>query len=204
MKKLILTFIIGIISISNLTATPSKTKNCGCDLQNNIEALLVNKNLNTPQQPYQIKELTNKEIQRIAIRLCSNLSDSLTMGFDVNRFNKVILEGLEVNPNDPNINSIISNFLNKYKNKLICPRNTNSSISRAKYLWKHALWKGVIGLFDEMLFDDENYTIDFNAYEIVDGKKETVLDSIEVIRYAGRSDPAELDSLRDVIIELGG
>jgi len=204
MKKLLTTFILGIIFINNLTASPIETENCGCDLQNKVEVLLLNQNLNIPQQSFRIKDLTDKEINDIALRLCAYIISTDTQGFKVKRINRIVAEGIDIDTNDPNINSFVSVFLNKYKNKLICPKDKRSSIARDKHLFKEALWRGVIDLFDEMLFDDENYTIDFNAYEIVNGKKETVLDFIEVIRYAGRGDPDELDSIKDVIIELGG
>jgi len=202
MRKILTIFIIGIISISNLTASSNETKDCGCDLQNNVEVLMSNQNLNIPQQPIQIKDLTEKEINDIALRLCIII---ITQGFEVKRINRIIAEGIDIDTNDPNINSFVSVFLNKYKNKLICPKDKRSSLSREKHLFKEAIFRGKIDLFDEILFDDENYTIDFNAYEIVDGKKETVLDYIDFIIQSGRGDPDDLDSIKDVIIlEFGG
>ena len=132
------------------------------------------------------------------------MSLSLTRGFEVSTFKNYILDGLGVRHNVLNSNEIVANFLNKYKNKLICPENKTRIYSRKMHLYKVALLDGILDLYDEILLDDEEYQIDFNAYELVDNKKETVLDYIDKLIVENHGDIEELDSIRGVIIELGG
>lgn len=151
----------------------------------------------------QQKKLSDEEFNSIKNGLCGEMSLFLTRGFKSKVFKNYILEGLGVLKVSNQKNSIITNFLNENKNRLICPRNKTRIKSREMHLFKAALLDGVIDLFDEILLEEEEYNIDFNGYEVTNGKKETLLDFIEDLIAQNHDDVAELDSIKDVIIELG-
>lgn len=142
-----------------------------------------------------------KDIQR---KLCTYLSISDSTGFKPKEFKKIILDGMGVFEHASNANQVVSSFLNDHKSNLKCDAHSILSGNRNILLFKTALIDGVIDLFDEILLDDENYEIDFNGYEMVNGKKETVIDYIDKLLKTGSYDRAELVSIREVIVDLGG
>jgi hypothetical protein len=66
-------------------------------------------------------------------------------------------------------------FLNDNKQKLICP---NSGGIKAKHFYKRMFQLSLDEFFIDYIIDPEMKDLDLNAYEIVDGKKETLLDYI--------------------------
>jgi hypothetical protein len=132
-----------------------------------------------------------------------NLIYATANGFKPLEFKKVILDGLGINENSENVNQVMSSFLNKYKQELVCPKDQSRKNSRDLHIYKTAILGGVIDLYDEILLNTDEYDIDFNAYEIVDGKKETVLDYIDKCLLTGQFDNDELELLKDDIIEAG-
>lgn len=156
------------------------------------------------QQELQLRPLSKEEVDYIANQLCFETDSSRVKGFNKEVFEKPILETYKISKNDKNKNQIVSHFLNTYKNDLICKKASDSIVKRDMQIYKYALFRSIIDTFDELLLDEDNYTIDFNAYEIVDGKKETVVDYIDKLIAAGRHDRGELLSIRDVIVHLGG
>ena len=156
------------------------------------------------QQELQLRTLTKEEVASVRNALCTETDLYRSAGFNKAKFEKPIIEIYKISANDKNKNQIVSHFLNTYKNELICVRKQDTDIKRNVHLYKYALFRSIIDMFDELLLDEDNYTIDFNAYEIVDGKKETVVDYIDKLIAAGRHDRGELLSIRDVIVHLGG
>lgn len=156
------------------------------------------------QQELQLRPLSKKEFESVRNALCIETDLSRSAGFNKVKFEKPIIDIYKISANDKNKNQIVSQFLNTYKNDLICIKQQDTDIKRNVHLYKYALFRSIIDTFDELLLDEDNYTIDFNAYEIVDGKKETVVDYIDKLIAAGRHDRGELLSIRDVIVHLGG
>lgn len=156
------------------------------------------------QQELQLRPLSKKEVEDIRDSLCIITDASKSSGFQKARFEKPILDAYKTSDFDKNKNQIVSHFLNSYKNDLICKKINDTTVKRNLHLYKLNLLRSVIDTFDELLLDEDNYTIDFNAYEIVDGKKETVVDYIDKLIAGGLHDRGELLSIRDVIVHLGG
>lgn len=151
----------------------------------------------------QADSLTAKEVEDINDALCVNLSHADNTGFRPERFKRIILEGIGVSESSPDANKAVSRYLNDNKNNIICL--VHSLLTNPEKLYtKKAIQDGVIDLFDEILLDDELYEIDFNGYEIVDGKKETILDWIDIALEMPGQDRAELLSIEEVIVDLGG
>lgn len=156
------------------------------------------------QQELQLRPLTKEEVDYIANQLCFETDSASVKGFNKEVFEKPILETYKISRDDKNKNKIVSQFLNTYKNKLICKKAKDSIVRRDLHVYKLALFRSVIDTFDELLFDEDNYTIDFNAYEMVDGKKETLVDYIDKLIADGNHGKGELLSIRDVVVHLGG
>ena len=178
-------------------------ENCGCELTNNIESF-VTEIPPTKESLLQQKELTEKEIKYIAGRLCSDLHQSDAVGFSEERFKRIIAIEIGVKVNNPKINLYISEFLNKYSTKMVCPPDNHKNDNRFKHLYKSAMLKGITDLFDKILLNEDEFTIDFNIYEIVDNKKETLLDYIDKLIASNKFDKKELQIIQMEIEDLGG
>ena len=148
--------------------------------------------------------LTAKEVEDINRKLCTYMSISDSTGFYAYKFNKIILDGVGVSQASERANKAVSKYLNDNKNNIICTTHSILAGKREHLFMKTALTDGVIDLFDEILLDDELYEIDFNGYEIVDGKKETLLDWIDFLKEWGAHDEGTLLSIEEVIVDLGG
>ena len=197
----ILHLLVAIFLVANSYA--STTEKCHCGLTKYVENYQENNSIYT-QDDNKIKELTQEEIKGIRNRLCMNIFNASSFGLKPDEFKKEILTPLGFDIHDPNANKIVSSFLNKYKQKMVCPKDPGDLSTRDLHLYKTAIINGVIDLFDEILFDDDEYQIDFNAFEIVDGKKETVLDYLDKLLSTTHKGDDDLELLRDDIIDFGG
>ena len=148
--------------------------------------------------------LTPKEVDDINRKLCTYMSISDSTGFYAYKFNKIILDGIGVSQASERANKAVSKYLNDNKNNIICTTHSILAGKQEHLFMKTAITDGIIDLFDEILLDDELYEIDFNGYEIVDGKKETILDWIDIALEMPGQDRAELLSIEEVIVDLGG
>ena len=200
-------FLFGSFTSSEILSIEKETENCGCNIVERIqqykdkkakltEFILIVQNL--------LAELSNEQVEGIASKLCSDLYRSDTVGFSKERFILIIANGLGINKNDPNIHIYVSKFLNKYKNELICPPDKIEKDNRSKHLYKSAILKGITDLFDEMLLNDDEFKIDFNMYEIIDNKKETLLDYIDKLIASKNYNKEELQLIQMDIEDLGG
>jgi hypothetical protein len=206
MKLIYAILLIGLLgSFSKNEASEQKTdsSDCGCGVTQLSKEHLASYPV-TEKDTILLKEVSDEKIKSIRNRLCMNVISATSVGFDPNTFKKVIFEGLGLDENISNGNQIVSEFLNTYKQQLVCPKDASRKNSRDLHLYKAAILGGVIDLFDEILLDDDEYEIDLNAFEIVDSKKETVLDYIDKLIATNRRDNDELELLKDDIEELGG
>ena len=197
--------LFGSFTSSETLSIEKETENCGCEKTTNIETFLA-ENPPKDESIYQQKELTESDIKVIADKLCAIVKFASSSEFSSEKFKNVIYTQLKVSSSlsEKEKNLIVSNFLNKYKQKLICPESKDDAFDRDLHLFKTALFEGVIELYDDILLDDELFNIDLNAYQIVDGKKETVLDFIEKLLTTKFKGDTSYELLRDDIIEFGG
>ncbi|MBL6449625.1 hypothetical protein JMN32_25160 [Fulvivirga sp. 29W222] len=205
MNKIILLF-FSLFLFTFSQASSSETTSCNCELIN-FGYEYFDERITEIQNDIQIKDLTNTELEQITKRLCIKVIEAGITGFKSEEFKRLIHEALNT-PNDlkeSNKNMIIVAFLNKYKQKLICPKVTGKTDSRDMLIYKKAALEGIVDLYDEILLDNEAFpNIDFNGYEIVDGNKETVVDYIDYLIKTVLYDKDELELLRDDIIDYGG
>ncbi|MEL6562132.1 MAG: hypothetical protein AAFQ94_28360, partial [Bacteroidota bacterium] len=102
---------------------------------------------------------------------------------------------------------IISRFFNDNNNCLICGNDTSLKIRNNEHILKRSISSNMPHLLRKAL-ETENYDIDYNFYEIVNGKKETILDFIDKILsnedLMRTYDKEELEDLMDMIEDSGG
>lgn len=161
------------------------------------------------QQEYpEAKKLSEEEFDQLRKQICGVIIMADTGGFDDKRFINMIAKALGLDLNDSQLNQKVSKFFNQYKNKLICPGRSTSVIplcNRPNHLFKYAVLFPIMDFYDEILFNKEaGFNIDFNAYEIVDGKKETIVDFLEKMVATNEYDNDTLLLLRDDIMDFGG
>ena len=219
-----LLFVIFILTVTTSQSFAMENSNCNCTLTENIEQFYEEYSFNA-SHVIKLKDLTPAEVLKIRNRLCMNISFATHSGFEASDFKKIILEGLGEKEDASNANELVSAFLNKYKQELVCPKDKTRKNSRDLHIYKSAVLGGVIDLFDEILLNEE-YEIDFNSFEMVDGKmeewhqlknipltpdsiigkgeKETLVDFIEKLMDSGQYDYEGMELLRDDVIDAGG
>ncbi|MQP24062.1 hypothetical protein GFJ94_03165 [Flavobacterium sp. LMO8] len=196
-----------IILLQNLQTALASVENnpndCGCKLKEYIEEFIA---LYPTQALYQnpVQEYTPEQIINAAKAACYYLEHSVTKGFNASKLKEEIATQIGVNPNNEDINSILSDFLNQNKNKMICAKDPKSTTSREMHIFKYAIFRGIIDLYDDVLFDDEEFEIDFNALEIVNGKPETLVDYIDKKIASGDASSNTLKGIRMDVVDLGG
>ena len=95
-------------------------------------------------------------------------------------FERVILSHLGVDENHPDKEKLISKFFNENNAKLICGEDTDEFIRPNEHILKRSI---ALSEYDFLLHaaNSSKYTLDWNFYEMVDGKKETILDYLDMI-----------------------
>ncbi|WP_289046731.1 hypothetical protein [uncultured Olleya sp.] len=95
-----------------------------------------------------------------------------------------------------------NSFLNTYKNQITCPPfNVGTTGYPQQHLFKRIIAVGMDETFEEYFFDFDEGDIDFNAYDIVNGEKETVLDWIEKWLKTGRGNNEMITEIATVLKE---
>lgn len=145
-------------------------------------------------------EISDEQIKDVAKALCNNVNYARLEGQDMPPWKETMEKYLGFSGNDKEFRVFFNTFLNTHKNKIICPQyKVSSRIFPPQHLFKRILAVGMNETYEEYFFDLEDGDIDFNAYEIVNGKKETVLDWVESWIAQGKGDAEEL---RDVAYSL--
>ncbi len=150
----------------------------------------------------QQKKLSDDKIELISAKLCTNIKYSRSNEFKINDFRSIILRELSTIGSSKSQDKAVSDFLNRYSNKMVCVKNHLERNSRPLHLYKTAVLDGVLDLFDELM-DDEVYQIDWNAYQIVNGKKETLIDYLDKVLNGKFKNDSDLELLRDDLINYG-
>ena len=143
--------------------------------------------------------------KEIAYELCNIYGGAPGRGKDsLKEITNFILKQ-EVLPEDTeNWEPIVIGFLNKYGEKLICPKSGSEALYDNEHFYKRAVSYYQFEIFYDLLTDDE-YPVELNMIQIRNGKKETLLDFIEARKKKGVSSELEreLNSLISDLRELG-
>jgi hypothetical protein len=144
--------------------------------------------------------LSDEKINNITCGICSDVMVARREAYDIPKWQETMEKELGYAGTEKDFPKYFNNFLNTYKNQLICPKyQVTTNIYPPQHLFKRILASGMNEIYEEYFFNFENGDVDFNAYQIIDGKKETILDWVEKWIELGRGDAEEL---RDVAYSL--
>ena len=136
--------------------------------------------------------------------LCGTISSSLSGREYFRNWDRMLKEHFEWQGSQDEILRKTYQFLNDYSNCLICEETywrDRGITFPAKHLYKRMFAANCMDLFEDHLLEAGFGVIDFNAYEIVDGKKETLLDWIDKKIAIGKGPIADLKDLKEVLEE---
>ena len=139
------------------------------------------------------KRLSDNKVNEVACALCSDVIVARQKAYDIPKWQKTMEKELGYNGTEEDFSKYFNNFLNKYKNQIICPEfKVTTNVYPPQHLFKRLLAAGMNETYEEYFFNFENGDVDFNAYQIIDGKKETILDWVLKWVEQGRGDSDEL------------
>lgn len=121
------------------------------------------------------------ENSELSVYMCSVYSSSLGVDSQMIFLENAVLKWMSLDENYPNSKQIFGKFLNENYNLILCSDDGSGSIRKIESLIKRSIGRGEYGLIDSLMYYEEEYGFNLNHYEIVDGKKETILDYIEKI-----------------------
>lgn len=146
-------------------------------------------------------QLSDKEV---AYELCNLYEGAHVQGKDpLEEITKFVLKQEGLPENTENWEPVVIGFLNKYGEKLICPKSDSTALYDNEHFYKRAVSSYKFQIFYDLLIDDE-YPVELNMIQIRNGKKETLLDFIEAKKKTGVSDGMErelnflISNLRDL------
>ncbi|EAW31788.1 hypothetical protein GP2143_05040 [marine gamma proteobacterium HTCC2143] len=184
----LITVIISFNAVARLTDT---TQSVTCPLKTVAES-----NVGLSSIIKVASEVSDEQVKKVAAALCSNLNWAKTRGKDMPPWKETMEKHLGFKGNEKAFKTFFHDFLNTHKNKILCPQYKITTLFYPpQHLFKRILAVGMNETYEEYFFNLEEGEVDFNAYEMVDGKKETVLDWVEKWIASGRGDAEEL---RDV------
>ncbi|MWW26064.1 hypothetical protein [Algibacter lectus] len=143
----------------------------------------------------------------LASKICSYGYSTWGNTNPTDEFDRAILREVGTDLNDPDRKKKVSDYLNKHSDILICGDDGVEGIRKREQLLKRSVSCGLYGYLQELAIDNQ-YSVDFNTYEIINEEKETLLDYIYLIindvDLAGDYNILELEALADAIEEKGG
>lgn len=151
--------------------------------------------------------LASADDNEMANKLCSKGYVTWPALDAVIDFETVLLLHLGLPEDTPNKEKHISRFFNENNSKLICEDDGSDFIRANEHILKRSLARSEHD-FLLHIANSSKYEIDWNFYEIVDGKKETMLDYMDMIinhpELSEEYNIPELKSLMRVIEQDGG
>lgn len=149
------------------------------------------------------QELSEEKMKRVTYCLCKDITDARLDGIDVPTWEDTMRTELGYTGTKADFPKYFNNFLNNNKQKLICPA-IKDTILPTQHFYKRILAAGMNEAYEEYFFNFNDGDVDFNAYEIVDGKKETVLDWVHKWIASNRGDKDELIDVTEVLADEFG
>jgi|TARA_B110001469_G_C9466952_1_gene234888 hypothetical protein len=144
--------------------------------------------------------LSDEKVKKIAAQLCDDIIRGRSNALDVPEWALTMRKMAGYTGSSKDFSKYFNNFLNKYNQNLICPCfDGGAEKYPAQHIYKRLLAADLEETYNEYFFEFENGDVDFNAYEIVNGKKETIVDWAERWIALGRGNP---DDIRDIVSAL--
>ncbi|WP_282148381.1 hypothetical protein [Algibacter lectus] len=149
-----------------------------------VVALLLSINVksqNSLKEQYGIILKYDTSESGLANYICASYYGSLSAPVPIVYLEKAIMRGIGLDENHSDRRKIVGKFLNEYHGDLICGNDNSQLLRENEPLIKRSIGRGEFALIDHLMIFEEDYQYNLNHYEIVDGKKETILDYIEKI-----------------------
>jgi hypothetical protein len=128
----------------------------------------------------------------LASKACAIGYDNWSDEEPVVAFERALLKELGTTYDDPQKNNIISKFFNDNEEKLICEDDSDESIRDNEHIFKRSIARGE-HFFIKHVAKSDDYEINLNFFEMIDGKKETILDYLDKILVDQESAAEEYD-----------
>ncbi len=137
--------------------------------------------------------ISDEKIKEVTKQLCYDILSAQSNGLEVPKWKDTMKEYLGYSGSDKDFPKYFNSFLNKYKNQLKCPQlKITTRIYPSQHIFKRLLALSLNETYEEYFFNFEDGDVDFNAYDIVDGKKETIVDWVDSWIKQGKGDKDEL------------
>ena len=141
------------------------------------------------------------QFKNVVRSICAEIDSSRIANRRIPQFYKFFkVHGVYKGPEE-GFTPFLHNFLNQNKQKLVCPDYLGI---KPQLFFKRMFELSLAGFFEDYIIDPELKDLDLNAYEIVNGKKETLLDFINIHLEKGRGDSDTLIFIRDTLHEEYG
>ena len=150
-------------------------------------------------------KLSDDKIREVTHKLYSDIIEAREEAYDIPKWENSMRESLGYSGTKSEFPKYFNTFLNTYKNQIVCPKfQVATNIYPPQHIFKRILAAGMNETYEEYFFNFDNGDVDFNAYQIVDGKKETILDWVDKWIASGRGDKDELLDVSSALAdELG-
>jgi hypothetical protein len=144
--------------------------------------------------------LSENETKQIVEKLCDDIIRGRSNALDVPEWEITMRRLAGYNGTSTNFPDYFNSFLNTNNQGLVCPPfDGGAEKYPAQHIYKRLLAADLEETFNEYFFELEEGDIDFNAYEIVDGKKETIVDWAEKWIAQGKGNPEDIKDIISVL-----
>ncbi len=144
--------------------------------------------------------LSENETKQIVAKLCDDIIRGRSNALDVPEWEITMRKLAGYTGTPAGFPTFFNNFLNTNNQSLVCPPfNGGSEKYPAQHIYKRLLAADLEETFNEYFFELEEGDVDFNAYEIVDGKKETIVDWAEKWISLGKGNPEDIKDIVSVL-----
>lgn len=124
-----------------------------------------------------ISQLNPEKVKKIVAQLCDDIMRGRSNALDVPEWEMTMRKHTGYSGSTKDFPKYFNNFLNSYNQNLICPCfDGGAEKYPAQHIYKRLLAADLEETYNEYFFELENGDINFNAYQIVNGKKETIVD----------------------------
>lgn len=149
--------------------------------------------------------MTDEKIHQVASKLCDDIAYALAQGKEVPDWKGTMVKELGFKGTNQSFSSYFNNFISTHKQKMICPEfNVGNTKYPKQHFYKRIFALDLEEVFDEYFFDFDEGEVDFNAYEIVDGKKETVLDWIDKMVAQNKYNVSAMKDIGEILADEYG
>ncbi len=149
------------------------------------------------------EDIEYSDLAYLVQRLCVEIDSTIVRGEYSPDFRKIFIRKTSWRGTEEEFRIFFPKFFNKYKQYMVCNENDSPPFRKA-LIYKRILQMGVPKMFDKYLYEFGDCVIDYNAYEIIDGKKETIIDFIDKEILIHTDSASSLIDVREILLDEFG